>query len=173
MRFGRKNRPQKCPKCDCGDAGALRAGFSLILGLVIWLLPILPQLAYTIWENKRLRPRFWKVFWNAEPQLLFVDKSLSKQILLSLLISLLLISLSFILGSFEAVRFKPVVRYILEAENRQYVFLRRYGNSILLRQINPEGNELSQSVVVMTLDDLSGTPIATERMVIKSDLVHD
>ena len=142
--------------------------------LVIWLLPILPQIAYAVWETKDSGPDFWKVFWNAEPQLLFVDKSLSKQILLSLLISLLLISLSFILGSFEAIRFKPIVRYTLavrndqndqigQTEDGQYVFLRRYGNAILLRPISPEGKELSQSVMVKTFEQLSGKLIATER----------
>ena len=34
VRFRSKNRLQRCRKCDPRDAGALRLGFSLILGLV-------------------------------------------------------------------------------------------------------------------------------------------
>jgi hypothetical protein len=35
VRFGSKTAAKMSKKCDQGDAGALRAGFSLILGLVL------------------------------------------------------------------------------------------------------------------------------------------
>jgi hypothetical protein len=35
VRFGSKNHPQRCRKCDPRDDGALQVGFSLILGLAL------------------------------------------------------------------------------------------------------------------------------------------
>ncbi len=54
-------------------------------------------------------------------------------------------------------------RYTLTLGDRQYVFLRRYGDAILLRPISPEGKEQSQLVLVKTLEQLSGELITTER----------
>jgi hypothetical protein len=44
VRFGSKNRRKMSKKCDQGDAGALRAGFSLILGLVCFDVRFCPEI---------------------------------------------------------------------------------------------------------------------------------
>jgi hypothetical protein len=131
-----------------------------VLMLIIWLLPMLAPIIQAIVESKTSRRDIFEILSNTEPRILSLDKSVSREILYVLVISLFIISSSFILGMLEAKHFRGIARYTLE--DGQYLFLRRYGDSIVLRRISPQGDEISKSVEVKTLCDISSMAIATE-----------